>query len=67
MDQNRSRLKLSENFERHWSILIGGAPKERRRRRVKKRLSKRVFLESPFLLWPPKGFQGLASVSKDKP
>ena len=24
MDQYRSRLKLSENFERHWSILISG-------------------------------------------
>ena len=24
MDQCRSRLKLSENFERHWSILIPG-------------------------------------------
>ena len=24
MDQCQSRLKLSENFERHWSILISG-------------------------------------------
>ena len=24
MDQYRSRLKLSENFERHWSIPISG-------------------------------------------
>ena len=24
MDQYRSRLKLSENFERHWSIQISG-------------------------------------------
>ena len=24
MDQCRSRLKLSENFERHWSIQISG-------------------------------------------
>ena len=24
MDQYRSRLKLSENFECHWSILISG-------------------------------------------
>ena len=24
MDQYRSRLKLSQNFERHWSILISG-------------------------------------------
>ena len=24
MDQYRSRLKLSENFERHWSIRISG-------------------------------------------
>ena len=30
------------------------APKERRRRRAEKRLSKRVFLESPFLLCPLK-------------
>ena len=37
----------------------GGAPKERRRRRVEKRLSKRVFLESPFLLCCLKGFQDL--------
>ena len=31
--------------------------KERRRRRAQKRLSKRVFLESPFLLCPPKVFR----------
>ena len=31
-------------------IKTGGAPKERRRRRAEKWLSKRVFLESPFLL-----------------
>ena len=35
----------------------GGAPKERRRRRAGKRLSKRVFLESPFLLCPLKVFR----------
>ena len=35
----------------------GGAPKERRRRRAEKRLSKRVFLESPFLLCPLKVFK----------
>ena len=29
------------------------ALKEQRRRRAEKRLSKRVFLESPFLLFPP--------------
>ena len=33
-----------------------GAPKERRRGRAEKRLSKRVFLESPFLLCPLKVF-----------
>ena len=33
-----------------------GAPKERRRGRAQKRLSKRVFLESPFLLCPLYGF-----------
>ena len=32
------------------NTLFGGALKERRRRRAEKRLSKRVFLESPFLL-----------------
>ena len=31
---------------------FGGAPKERRRRLAEKRLSKRVLLESPFLLCP---------------
>ena len=35
---------------------IQGAPKERRRGRAAKRLSKRVFLESPFLLCPLKAF-----------
>ena len=35
----------------------GGAPKERRRHRAEKRLSKRVFLESPFLLCPLKVFK----------
>ena len=33
---------------------IKSAPKERRRRRAEKRLSKRVILESPFLLCPLK-------------
>ena len=37
-------------------ITSQGAPKERRRRRAEKRLSKRVFLESPFLLCSPKVF-----------
>ena len=37
--------------------LYGGAPKERRRRRAEKRLSKRVFLESPFLLCSLKVFR----------
>ena len=36
--------------------LNGSAPKERRRGRAEKRLSKRVFLESPFLLCPLKVF-----------
>ena len=36
---------------------IGGAPKERGRRRAEKRLSKTVFLESPFLLCPLKAFR----------
>ena len=35
----------------------GGAPKERRRGRAEKRLSKRVFLESPFLLCSLKVFR----------
>ena len=38
-------------------IIYGSAPKERRRRRAQKRLSKRVFLESPFLLCPLKVFR----------
>ena len=36
---------------------MGGAPKERRRRRAGKRLSKRVFLESAFLLCSLKVFR----------
>ena len=40
----------------------GGAPNERQRRRAEKRLSKRVFLESPFLLCRLKGFQDLSGV-----
>ena len=39
-----------------------GAPKERRRGRAEKRLSRRVFLESPFLLWSLKVFQDLSAV-----
>ena len=35
----------------------GGAPKERQRGRAEKRLSKRVFLESPLLLCPLKVFR----------
>ena len=37
------------------SLIFQSAPKERRRRRAEKRSSKRVFLESPFLLFPPSG------------
>ena len=37
--------------------LYGGAPKERRRGRAEERLSKRVFLESQFLLCPLKVFR----------
>ena len=36
------------------TLLFRSTPKERRRRRAEKRLSKRVFLESPFLLCPLK-------------
>ena len=39
--------------------LFWGAPRERRRRRTEKRLSKKVFLESPFLLCPLKVFRTL--------
>ena len=39
----------------HWHYYHQGAPKERRRGRAEKRLSKRVFLESPFLLCPLEG------------
>ena len=38
----------------HKTSISGGAPEERRRRRAEKRLSKRVFLESPFPLCPLK-------------
>ena len=57
-----SRRALWE-FPRHvmsWFHVPGlsndfqSAPKERRRRRAEKRFSKRVFLESPFLLCPLK-------------
>ena len=40
----------------------GGAPKERRRRRAEKRLSKRVSLESLLLLWPPRDMQETAGI-----
>ena len=44
----------------------GGAPKERRRGRAKKRLSYRVFLESPFLLSAPLRFSlGLPGVLRE--
>ena len=39
------------------TFFCGGTPKERRRRRAEKRSSKRVFLESPFLLCPLKVFR----------
>ena len=37
-----------------WQYSFDSAPKERRRRRAERRLSKRMFLESPFLLCPLK-------------
>ena len=40
-----------------WLYSIQGAPKERRLGRAEKRLSKRVFLESPFLLCSLKVFR----------
>ena len=40
-------------------LITQSAPKERRRRRAEKRSSKRGFLESPFLLCPPKVFSCL--------
>ena len=45
---------LPRKFPDFLSLLFGDAPKERRRGRAEKRLSKRVFLESPFLLCPLK-------------
>ena len=52
-------FESSESQERRITFLdvFGGAPKERRRRRAEKRLSKRVSLESPFLLCPLKVFR----------
>ena len=38
-----------------FGLIFQSAPKERRRRHAEKRLSKRVFLESPFPLCPLKG------------
>ena len=50
-------LKVYVPFSCLNNAVYGGAPKERRRRRAEKRLSKRVFLESPFLLCPLKVFR----------
>ena len=46
---------------------MGGAPKERRRRRAEKRLSKRVSLESPGFFSVPLRFQDISGVLKSKP
>ena len=57
-------LKISVVFPIFF-LFLGDAPKERRRRRAEKRLSKRMFLESPFLLFPPpppQGFQDLSDI-----
>ena len=50
---NRDSMGQSRDTD----ILNQSAPKERRRRRAEKRLSKSVFLESPFLLCPLKVFR----------
>ena len=47
---NVSRGPGLQRVHRFITIKYQGAPKERRRGRAEKRLSKRVFLESPFLL-----------------
>ena len=40
----------SDTYQNGLGYISQGAPQERRRRRAEKRLSKRVFVESPFLL-----------------
>ena len=45
--ENCENVRFLFSFQMFW-----GAPKERRRRHVEKRFSKRMFLESPFLLCP---------------
>ena len=50
----RERCWLFSNLECNDFEKNQGAPKVRRRRRAEKQLSKRVFLESPFLLCPLK-------------
>ena len=45
---------FDKETQHHKSSRNQGAPKERRRGRAEKRLSKRLFLESPFLLCPLK-------------
>ena len=56
-----NKLRRSCSWAHSWGellvIISGGAPKERRRSHVERRSSKRVFLESPFLLFPLKLFK----------
>ena len=62
-------LQIPEKLPESWAEKVylqgactfkdGGAPKERRRRRAETWLSKRVFLECPFLLCPLKVFRTL--------
>ena len=56
MPQTPLNTPSNTNFG-HFSDIFGDAPKERRRRRAEKQLSKRVFLDSPFLLCPLKVFR----------
>ena len=54
------KLRTSNNIRFHQ-----GAPKERRRGGAEKRLSKRVFLESPFLLCSLNVFSYLSGVLRE--
>ena len=53
----RCMLQIRTSFPSVALKVFGGAPKERRGGRAEKRLSKRVFLERPFLLCSLKVFR----------
>ena len=54
LESRASKPEIINNEKNH--LAYQDAPKERRRGRAEKRLSKRVVLESPFLLCPLKVF-----------